>query len=182
MINSDENYPRLIMPVLTNLQQLNDHDIKKVLFLYWEIIEKTNYDGTIKEELILACNALRKDLLSPNEYIRGRTLRLVSKITLKSILENLMEAISQNLTHRHFYVRRNAVMCLYNIYQSTGMELIEDFVDEIEKMCTTETDLSTKRNAFILLFHMDQAKALTFLQQLMAASEDDPIYEMGDIF
>ena len=82
------------MPVLTNLQQLNDHEIKKILFLYWEVIEKTNLDGTLKEELILACNALRKDLLSPNEFIRGRTLRLVSKITLKSILENLMEAVS----------------------------------------------------------------------------------------
>ena len=68
------------MPVLTNLQRLNDHDIKKILFLYWEVIEKTNIDGTLKEELILACNALRKDLLSPNEYVRGRTLRLVSKI------------------------------------------------------------------------------------------------------
>ena len=94
MIITDENYPRLIMPVLTNLQPLNDHEIKKILFLYWEVIEKTNLDGTLKEELILACNALRKDLLSPNEFIRGRTLRLVSKITLKSILENLMEAVS----------------------------------------------------------------------------------------
>jgi coatomer subunit beta len=182
LINSDENYPRLIMPVLTNLQQLQDHDIKKILFLYWEIIEKTNYDGTIKEELILACNALRKDLLSPNEYIRGRTLRLISKIHLKSILENLMEAIGQNLTHRHFYVRRNAIMCIYNIFLNTGMELVEDFIDEIEKLCTTESDLSTKRNAFILLFHLSQEKALNFLKMLMAASEDDPIYEMGDIF
>ena len=68
--------------------------MKKLLFLYWEIIEKTNYDGTLKEELILACNALRKDLLSANEYVRGRTLRLVSKITIKAILENLMEAVS----------------------------------------------------------------------------------------
>jgi coatomer subunit beta len=58
------------------------------------VIEKTNLDGTLKEELILACNALRKDLLSSNEFIRGRTLRLVSKIALKSILENLMEAVS----------------------------------------------------------------------------------------
>jgi coatomer subunit beta len=94
MIITDENYPRLIMPVLTNLQQLQDHEIKKILFLYWEVIEKTNLDGTLKEELILACNALRKDLLSSNEFIRGRTLRLVSKIGLKSILENLMEAVS----------------------------------------------------------------------------------------
>ena len=125
------------------------------MFLYWEIVEKTNADGTLKEELILACNALRKDLLSPNEFIRGRTLRLVSKIQLKSILENLMEAVSQNLAHRHFYVRRNAVMCIYNVYQSTGMELVEDFIDEIEKICNNESDLSTRRNAFILLFHLD---------------------------
>jgi len=73
-------------------------------------------------------------------------------------------------------------MCIYNIFQNTGIELVEDFIDEIEKMCSTESDLSTKRNAFILLFHIDQTKALNFLKTLMANSEDDPIYEMGDIF
>jgi coatomer subunit beta len=90
MIANDDNYPRLLMPVLTNLQMLQDHDLKRVLFLYWEVVEKLNLDGSVKDEMILACNALRKDLLSPNEFIRGRTLRLVSKINIKSILENLV--------------------------------------------------------------------------------------------
>jgi coatomer subunit beta len=62
------------------------------------------------------------------------------------------------------------------------MELVEDFIDEIEKLTLNETDLSTKRNAFILLFHLDQNKALNYLKTIMANSEDDPIYEMGDIF
>ena len=44
-----------------------------------EIVEKTNVDGSVKDEFTLAVNALRKDLESPNEYTRGRTLRLVSK-------------------------------------------------------------------------------------------------------
>ena len=61
---------------------LQEHSIKKLLFLYWEIVEKTNVDGTIKDEIILAVNALRKDLESANEFIRGRTLRLVSKISV----------------------------------------------------------------------------------------------------
>ena len=182
MIITDDNYPRLIMSVLSNLMHTQDHDLKKVLFLYWEVIEKTNLDGTLKEELILACNALRTDLLSPNEFIRGRTLRLVSKITNKGILENLMEAVSQNLNHRHFYVRRNTIMCIYNVYQSTGMELVEDFIDDIEKICINDSDLSTKRNAFILVFNLDQNRALNYLKQIMAASDDDPIYDMGDIF
>lgn len=58
--------------------------------MYWEVVEKTNLDGSVKDEMTLACNALRKDLLSPNEFIRGRTLRLVSKISIKSILETLV--------------------------------------------------------------------------------------------
>jgi coatomer subunit beta len=82
LISNDENYPRLLMPVLTNLQMLGDHSIKKLLFLYWEVVEKTKVDGTVKDEFTLAVNALRKDLDSPNEYIRGRTLRLVSKISV----------------------------------------------------------------------------------------------------
>ena len=72
-------------------------------------------------------------------------------------------------------------MCIYNVYLSTGMELVEDFVDEIEKICNNESDLSTRRNAFILLFHLDQAKSLAFLKTLMQ-QDDEPIYEMGDIF
>ena len=145
------------------------------------MVEKTNLDGSVKDEMILACNALRKDLLSPNEYIRGRTLRLISKINLKQILENLVSAIIENLAHRHYYVRRNAVMCLYSIYQNTGMDLIEDSIDSIEQLLINETDLSTKRNAFFLLFHLNQEKALDYLKNLMSATED-PVQEMGDIF
>lgn len=129
MISNDDNYPRLLMPVLTNLQLIQDHELKKILFLYWEVVEKVNVEGNVKDEIILACNALRKDLLSPNEYIRGRTLRLVSKINIKSILENLVQAVIENLTHRHFYVRRNAIMCVYSIFSNTGTELIEDCIN-----------------------------------------------------
>ena len=97
IISNDDNYPRLLMPVLTNLQMLPDHGIKKLLFLYWEIVEKVNVDGSVKDEITLAVNALRKDLDSPNEYVRGRTLRLVSKISVQQIVEDLIDAVISNL-------------------------------------------------------------------------------------
>ena len=181
MISNDDNYPRLLMPVLTNLQLIQDHEIKKLLFLYWEVVEKINVDGTVKDEITLACNALRKDLLSANEYIRGRSLRLVSKINIKSILENLVQAVLENLQHRHCYVRRNAIMCVYSILTNTGPELVEDCIDTVEALLINETDLSTKRNAFFLLFHLNQEKALAYLKNVMSGSED-PVQEMGDIF
>jgi coatomer subunit beta len=91
-----------------------------------------------------------------------------------------VSAVIENVSHRHFYVRRNAVMCLYSVFQSTGTELIEDCVEGIETLLINETDLSTKRNAFLLLFHLSQEKALSYLKGLMTT--DDPVQEMGDIF
>ena len=105
-----------------------------MLFLYWEIVEKTNIDGKVKDEILLAVNALRKDLESPNEYIRGRTLRLVSKMHVQPIVEDLVDCVISNLNHRNSYVRRNAIMCLYAIFDKFGMELVENCVDDIEKI------------------------------------------------
>jgi coatomer subunit beta len=57
-----------------------------------------------------------------------------------------MGAIAENLKHRHSYVRRNAVMCLYAIYLSFGIDIIADIPEKIETLLINETDLSTKRN------------------------------------
>lgn len=42
-------------------------------------------------------NALRNDLMSSNEYVRGSTLRLLSKIKQFKVLEPLIEAVLKNL-------------------------------------------------------------------------------------
>ncbi len=63
--------------------------------------------------MILVCNSLRNDLLHPNEFIRGKTLRLVSRIMYKEVLEPITSAIIDNLSHKHTYVRRNAILALY---------------------------------------------------------------------
>lgn len=59
--------------------------------------------------------------------------------------------------------------------------MIEDCIDQIEALLINETDMSTKRNAFFLLFHLSQEKALNYLKNIMTAT-DDPVSEMGDIF
>ncbi len=45
-------------------------------------------------------NNLRNDLQHPNEYIRGCTLRFLTKIKDVEILESLIPAINANLEHR----------------------------------------------------------------------------------
>ncbi|KFG28104.1 beta-COP, partial [Toxoplasma gondii p89] len=129
-----EAYTRLLMTVIRYAMPSKDKRVKKLTQLYLEIVGKCRPDGSLKEEMILVCNALRNDLMSPNEYVRGSTLRLLSKIRQFKVLEPLVEAILQNLTHRHSYVRRNAVMCVYSIVKNFGLDAIPAAIDQIEQM------------------------------------------------
>jgi coatomer subunit beta len=80
---------------------------------------------------------------------------LVSKIAVPQIVEDLIDAVISNLGHRNSYVRRNAIMCIYSVYVNFGLELVENCIDDIDKILVSESDLSTRRNAFLLLFHLD---------------------------
>lgn len=80
------------------------------------MVDKTDEEGKLLSVMILICDFLRKDLIHPNEYIRGITLRFLSRLTNREIIEPLVSNILLNLTHRVAYVRRNAVLAIHSIY------------------------------------------------------------------
>eukprot|EP00435_Cladocopium_sp_Y103_P040031 s2282_g10.t2 len=176
MING-ESYPKLLMTIIRFVVTSRDHRVKKLLQIYWEIVEKTKDTGDLKEEMILVCNALRNDLMHANEYVCGSTLRLLCKMKYYRILEPLKEAVLRNLAHRHSYVRRNAVMCVFSIVKSFGVEVLPEAPEDIEQLLLVEGDLSTKRNAFLMLVNCDQEPAIKYVLSLQ-----DQVSSMGDIF
>ena len=52
----------------------------------------------------------------------------------RGVIEPLASAITSNLEHKSSYVRRNAVICLYNVYITFGSDIIGDIDDEIEEL------------------------------------------------
>lgn len=72
--------PSLLMPIIRFVLPLQDHMIKKLLLIFWEIVPKTGQDGKLLHEMILVCDAYRRDLEHPNEFIRGSTLRFLCKL------------------------------------------------------------------------------------------------------
>ncbi|KAF7458471.1 beta-COP [Cryptosporidium felis] len=171
-----ESYSRLLMTVIRYVVQSTNHKVKKYLQLYWEIVEKCNSDGSLKEEMILVCNALRNDLQHPNEYIRGSTLRLLCNLRFIKLIQPLIESILENLQHRHSYVRRNAVMCIYSILKTFGVDIIPNAVDEVEKLLLIEGDVSTKRNAFLVLTFCDVERSLRYILSIQ-----ENVTYMGDV-
>ena len=121
-------------------------------------------------------NALRNNLIAPNEYIRGCTLRFLTKLREPELLESLIPSVKACLSHRHPYVRRNAVLAVFTIYRAFP-DLFPDAPEEVEKFLEEETDAGTRRNAFIFMFNVAQDKALAFLTK-----NTDKVLSYGDGF
>ncbi|XP_076293968.1 coatomer subunit beta isoform X1 [Lasioglossum baleicum] len=175
MILSGERLPGLLMTIIRFVLPLQDHTIKKLLLIFWEIVPKTSPDGKLLQEMILVCDAYRKDLQHPNEFVRGSTLRFLCKLKEPELLEPLMPAIITCLEHRHSYVRRNAVLAIFTIYRNFEF-LIPDAPELIAKYLEGEQDMSCRRNAFLMLLHADQNKALAYLAACL-----DQVPSFGDI-
>lgn len=59
-ILNGEKMPSLLMVIIKFLMPLDDHTIKKLLLIFWEIVPKTGQDGKLLQEMILVCDAYRK--------------------------------------------------------------------------------------------------------------------------
>ncbi|GAB1859858.1 Coatomer subunit beta [Camponotus japonicus] len=175
MILSGERLPGLLMTIIRFVLPLQNHTIKKLLLIFWEIVPKTSADGKLLQEMILVCDAYRKDLQHPNEFVRGSTLRFLCKLKEPELLEPLMPAIIACLEHRHSYVRRNAVLAIFTIYRNFEF-LIPDAPELIAKYLEGEQDMSCRRNAFLMLLHADQNRALAYLAACL-----DQVPSFGDI-
>lgn len=145
--------------------------------LYWEIVPKYGPDMKLLPEMILVCNALRNDLTSPNEFIRGCMLRFLCKLKEPELLEPLVASIKTALEHRHSYVRRNAALAVYSIHKNFGEQLLPDGPELMERFIAQESDISARRNAFLMLFNEAESIAIDFLQEHI-----DDIQKYGDGF
>lgn len=166
--------PTLLMPIIQYVLPSRNKQLKKMLHFYWEVCPKLDEKGNLKQEMILVCNAIRNDLQHPNEYIRGSTLRFLQKVKEPELLEPLIPTIRQCLEHRHSYVRKNAVFCVYSIYQQNE-SLIVDAPELMETFLAAEADTTCKRNAFVLLCHTAPERAVQYFLGLgdQAASQDE---------
>ncbi|KAG6389144.1 hypothetical protein SASPL_150603 [Salvia splendens] len=164
LLLNGETLPQLFITIVRYVLPSEDHTIQKLLLLYLEIIDKTDGKGRVLPEMILICQNLRNNLIHPNEYIRGVTLRFLCRLNEVDIIEPLIPSILANLEHRHPYVRRNAISAISSIYKlPNGEQFLVDAPETIEKFLSTEQDQSTKRNAFFMLFNCAQDRAINYL-------------------
>ncbi|KFM28431.1 Coatomer subunit beta-1 [Auxenochlorella protothecoides] len=172
-----EQLPALFITIVRYVLPSENHQVQKLLLLYLETIEKTDANGKLLPEMILICQNLRNSLQHPNEFIRGVTLRFLTRIREEELLEPLVHSVLANLEHRHSYVRKNAVLALDAIWKLPRGELLApDAPEVVERLLAGEADLSTRRNAFHLLVNHARDRAVAYL-----LSNADRVAEWGDV-
>lgn len=162
LMYNGELLPGLLMHVIRFVMPSRNKALKKLLYFYWEICPKLDSTGKLKQEMILVCNAIRNDIQHPNEYIRGITLRFLNKLREPELLEPLVPTCRQCLEHRQAYVRKNAVFAIQSIY-SHSEHLVPDAPELIYNFLVAESDITCKRNAFVVLTLLDHAKAADYI-------------------
>ncbi|GEQ66509.1 hypothetical protein JCM33374_g172 [Metschnikowia sp. JCM 33374] len=178
VLNGDP-MPELLMHIIRFVMPSKNKELKKLLYFYWEVCPKHDEQGKMRHEMILVCNAIQHDLQHPNEYVRGNTLRFLSKLKEPELLETLVPNVRQCLLHRHAYVRKNAVFALYSIYKVSD-HLIPDAPTLVLGFLGEEFDSVCKRNAFVCLGELDRDAALQYIQDNVYSIENlDPTLQLA---
>ncbi|CCF58429.1 hypothetical protein KAFR_0E02770 [Kazachstania africana CBS 2517] len=169
--------PELLMHIIRFVMPSRNKKLKKLLYFYWEIVPKLDDEGKLRHEMILVCNAIQHDLQHPNEYIRGNTLRFLTKLKEAELLEQLVPSVLGCLEYRHAYVRKYAVLAVLSIY-NVSEHLLPDAKDIIKTFLAAETDPICKRNAFLAISELDREAALQYLEDNIADLEGlDPLLQ-----
>jgi coatomer subunit beta len=189
-----EAMPRILMQVIRFCINSQDKQLKKLTMLYWEVVPK--YQEPTSDELLnaasggapvqrkmlpemlLVCNALMNDLNHPNEFVRGSMLRFLCKVKDEEILSPLIPSVKACMEHRHPYVRKNAALAVFHAHKLHGETLIPDGPELMAQFLMNETDISARRNAFLMLFNENEELAIEFLAKNM----EDVVSKYGDGF
>ena len=183
-IMQDPNNDQMIMSVINNIVSVQHKSCKlrKLTFVYWELITKRKLDGTLIDEFILVCNCLRKDLNHPNEFIISSTLKLIGRIAIPEIIDPLISSIlDQGLKHHESIIRKNTIECFYNLYLKLGQDMLPDISKEVIEFIGKEEDVTTKRNALSLLAKLSAEDFVKLVMDILKKEGVEGFYELEQI-
>ena len=74
MILNGEKMQSILMTVIRFVMPQQDHTIKKLLLIFWEVVPKYTADGKMMQEMILVCDAYRKvwAVMSLSSHVSGQ--------------------------------------------------------------------------------------------------------------
>ena len=95
-------------------------------------------------------------------------------------MESLKSVIIENITHKHLYVRKNALLCILSITNNFGPDVLpESIVKTLRDIIERDSDITCKRNAYLALAKINKDESFAVTNEILASTD---INEIGDLF
>ena len=95
-------------------------------------------------------------------------------------MESLKSVIIENVSHKHAYVRKNALLCIVSITNNFGVDVLpESLKTTLRDIVEKDSDITCKRNAYLALARIDQKESFEVTYELLTNTD---VNEIGDLF
>ena len=108
LASSGQSIDHLVLPVIKHASASPDHRLKKLLHVFWPLVECYR-GGQLKPHIMLISNSILRDLKSPNEMILCSALRCILHLQVSEVVFSLI-AVSPLLLSRS-NCRQPLVLC-----------------------------------------------------------------------
>lgn len=113
ILNGEKFGSSLLMTVIRFVMPSQDHMVKKLLLVFWEVVPKYSPDGKMLHEMILVCDAYRK-------------------VSVKTQVKAVMPYLSGSLSRKRFWplidvVRPKSYLHVYAIVMSPEVQIVMKF-------------------------------------------------------
>lgn len=119
--------PETVHSVIQLVVGRDDNKLKRLLYYFFETMNKED------KAFIVCVNQVKKDLSSPNEYIRGLVLKFIATLDNLDYVLPLLRDVKDNLVNKCTYVRMNAVYCLGELGLRFDMEVEGDIFGTMKR-------------------------------------------------
>ena len=79
-----------ILPIIKNVSPSQSKLLKRILHLFWPLVQFYDERGALRPYTILICNSILSDLKHPNEFIQVSALRCVAALEVRKVVQNVV--------------------------------------------------------------------------------------------
>lgn len=91
----------------------------------------------------------------------------------------MKSVLFENLTHKHPYVRSNALQTTLSIVNNFGLDVLPpNTVEKIKDIIAKDSDIATRRSAYITLSKIDPRESLLITRQLLIDNETNELSDL----
>ncbi|KAI5126382.1 coatomer subunit beta [Nematocida parisii] len=141
------NHENLLLTLTMAIPSTKSKRLIMLFYLYMESINIEDSEGNIRDEILMICNMIRGHLAHPNEHIRARAIRTVSKFRSAAIFDILKLPFIENLSYSNPIVRASMYIALRDLLSSKELSgifsdtipmLVDQILKERDSICLAE--------------------------------------------